>query len=147
MGGSRRLVTTLLSAAMLLAGAIAAQAMVIEQYDTMASPDQKEYVLQLIDGAQNVLRAEGRPDMAAQVARLFTTNDPESNVSIGMTQFDIALAKARVADLQRIKKDPNATRLEIEHAMIVVLKQSGITLPPAFMHVGDKFRPKLPLRY
>lgn len=143
---SRRLLTALLLVIGLLSCAVATQAMVIEQYDKMASSDQKAYVLELIDGAQNVLRTSGRPDAAMEVARLFTTNAPQSNISIGMSQFSIAIAKARVADLERLKKNPKATRLEVEHAMIVVLKKNNIELPLAFMHAADKFRPKLPFK-
>ena len=43
--------------------------------------------------------------------------DPESDISIGMGQFEPLLARARVADLQRIGKDPKASELEVEHAM------------------------------
>ncbi|MFN8006036.1 MAG: hypothetical protein U0V70_03185 [Terriglobia bacterium] len=80
------------------------QAMEIEKFDKMALPDQKEYFLELLDGAQKVLRDEGHGDLAEKVAKLFTTNAPGSNISIGTSQFFIALAKARVADLERLKK-------------------------------------------
>jgi hypothetical protein len=39
-----------------------------------------------------------------------------------------------------------ATRLEVEHAVILTLQKNGIEVPPDFMHVADKFRPKLPVR-
>lgn len=136
--------TALLSAVVSVAGA--AQAMEIQQFDKMAFPDQKEYVLQLIDGAQGVLKDSGRADLAEQVARLFTTKDPQSNISVGVTEFEILFARARVADLERLKKDPNATRLEVEHAMLLMFKKNGIDLPPSFMHVADSFKPKLPVR-
>ncbi len=117
-------------------------AMEIQRFDKMAGPDQKEYFLELLDGAQNVLREEGHADLAEKVAKLFTTNAPESNISIGMSQFFIALAKARVADLERLKKDSTAPRLEVEHAMILTLKKNGIELPKTFMSVMKDFKPK-----
>jgi hypothetical protein len=120
------------------------RAMEIQKYDQMAIADQKEYVIELVEGAQKVLREQGHADLAEKVAKLFTTNDPEGNISIGMTEFDIALAKARVADLGRIKKDPNVTRIEVEHAMIVVLKKNGIDLPKSYMAVMKDFKPKHP---
>src|ERR1044071_1106376 len=141
MSGPRRLVTTLLSAAVFFAGS--AQAMEIQQFDKMAFSDRKEYVLDLVDGAQKVLRDGGHADLAEQVGRLFTTKDPQTNVSVGVAEFEVLLARARVADLERLKKDPGTTRLEVEHAMIMTLKKNGIDLPPSFMHVADKFRPKL----
>jgi hypothetical protein len=134
--------------AAILAGAIifsrAAQAMEIRQFDKMAEHGQDEYVADLILGAQKILKDSGKADLAEKVHRLFTEKDPQANVATGMIQLDLSIAKARVADLERIGKDSNAVRLEVEHAMIVVLKQSGITMPPAFMHVADSFKPKLP---
>jgi hypothetical protein len=121
----------------------AAQAMEIRQFDTMADADQDEYVADLILGAQKLLQDSGKPDLAGMVHKLFTEKDPQGEASTGMLQFDILLDRARVADLNRIKKDPNAARLEVEHAMILTLKKNNIELPPAFMHVADKFRPKL----
>lgn len=141
---SNRLLAILLPAALLFTSA--AQAMQIQQFDKMADSDQDEYVADLILGAQKVLRDSDKADLAEKVRRLFTEKDPQANVSTGMIQLDLSIAKARVVDLERIGKDLNAVRLEVEHAMIVVLKQSGITLPQSFMHVADKFRPKLPVQ-
>lgn len=96
----------------------AAQAMEIRQFDEMADADQDEYVADLVLGAQKVLRDDGKPDLAERVHKLFTTKDPEGDVSTGLAQFELLLARARVADLERVEKDPSALRLEAEHAMI-----------------------------
>jgi hypothetical protein len=143
-GFNNYLAATFLSAAVLCP--CPAQAMEIQQFDKMADKDQGEYVVQLIEGARKVLRASGRADLAEKVARLFTTDDPQSNISIGMTQFEITLAKGRVADLDRIAKDPNARRLEVEDVMIVALKKNGIVLPAGFLTVMKNFKPKFPPR-
>ena len=135
---------TILSAAMLLGSA--AQAMQIQQFDKMADADQDEYVADLVIGAQKVLRDTGKPDLAERVHKLFTTKDPESNISIGMGEFELALAKARVADLERIAKNPNVTRIEVEHVIILTLQKNGIELPKTFMSVGNNFKPKRPLK-
>jgi hypothetical protein len=66
---SKSLAATFLSAAMLFTSA--AQAMEIRQFDKMAIPDQSEYVGLLVQGAEQVLRDEGRADLAAQVEHLF----------------------------------------------------------------------------
>ena len=55
--------------------------------------------------------------MAAKVSHLFTTNAPNINVSIGMSQFMVTLAVLRVKDAQRGARDPKAQRLEVEDAM------------------------------
>jgi hypothetical protein len=58
-----------------------------------------------------------------------------------MVDFEINLA--RLHDI--VKKNPNA-RLEVEHAMILTLKDHNIILPPSFMHVASGFQPKFPLK-
>src|SRR5215813_7923934 len=112
MSSSRHLVTALASAVML--STVAVQAMEIRQFDKLADADQDEYVADLILGAQKVLRDSGKADLAEKVRKLFTEKDPQANVSMGMIQLDLSIAKARVADLETIGKDPNAIRLEIE---------------------------------
>jgi hypothetical protein len=59
-----------------------------------------------------------KPDCLAPLR----TNAPDGNISIGMSQFMLDLAKARLADAQRALQDPNAHRLEVEDAMLVTLK-------------------------
>ena len=54
----------------------ASRAMEIEKFDKMAHEDRKEYVIELIEGAQKVLRDEGHADLPEKVAELFTTNAP-----------------------------------------------------------------------
>ena len=61
-----------------------------------------------------------------------------------MSMFQIALAKARVADLKRLEKDPKATRLEVEHAMILTLRKNDIELPKSYMQVMGNFKPQYP---
>ena len=136
------LAATLLAAAVPFAGP--AQAMEIRQFDKMADADQKEYVGALVEGAQKALRDDGRADLAEQVGLLFTTQPRDSDVSIGMSQFIANLALIRVSDLKRLELDPHATRLEVEHAMIMTLKHDGIVLPKSFMHVLDGFKPTHP---
>jgi len=130
--------------AMLLSGSlvVSTHAMEIQKFDKMSDKDQDEYVAELIIGAQRVLREEGKEDLAEQVHKLFTTEDPQGEASTGMLQFDLLLDRARVADLERLKKDPKAPRLEVEHAIILTLKKNGIELPKTFMAVGNNFKPK-----
>lgn len=141
-GFKKNMAATFLSAAVLFTSA--AQAMQIQQFDKMAGQDQDEFIAELVQGAEKVLTDEGKPDLAAQVSYLFTTNAPNSNISIGMSQFMVTLALARVADVKRVEKDPNARRLEVEDAMIVTMRKNGIELPPSFLTVASNFKPKLP---
>jgi hypothetical protein len=138
---NRMLAATFLSAGILFANP--AQAMEIRQFDKMSQDDRADYVSDLIQGAEKVLTDEGKPDLAAKVSHLFTTNAPDGNISIGMSDFMLTLAKARLADAQRAEKDPNAHRLEVEDAMAVMLKKvHGIELPQNFFTVNKNFKPK-----
>jgi hypothetical protein len=140
----RGLGVVLVSAAILSANV--AQAMEIYKFDKMSDADQKEYVGELVEGAQRVLREDGRSDLAEKVAKLFTTKAPDSDISIGMSAFITNLALTRVSDLKRLEKDPHATRLEVEHAMILTLKHRDIVLPKSFMNVMKDFMPKHALK-
>jgi hypothetical protein len=139
---NKYLAATFLSAAMLFTSA--AQAMEIEQFDKMALQDQHEYVADLVIGAEKVLTDEGRPDQAEQVRKLFTEMNPGNKIPLGVAEFDVNLALARVVDAKRIAQDPNARRLEVEDAMIVTMRKNGIELPPSFLTVASKFKPKFP---
>ena len=138
------LVAAFMSAAMLLPNMV--QAMEIRLYDKMASDDQTEYVADLIEGAEKALTDEGRPDLAAQISKLFTTNIGGDKVSVGSAEFTRNLAAARVADAERAAKDANAHRLEVEDAMLVTLKRNNIPLSQdfikAFRAINKDFQPK-----
>jgi hypothetical protein len=64
----------------------------------MVSPDRAGCLLQLIQAAEKVLTDAGRPNDAVRVGELFRANALNSKLSIGMNQFYMALAQARVAD-------------------------------------------------
>ncbi len=96
------LVGAFMSAAMLSVSA--AQAMEIRQFDKMADQDQAEYVGLLVQGAERVLRNEGRADLAAQVDKLFLTIPAGDKMSLGMTEFERNLALAREDDATNVLK-------------------------------------------
>jgi hypothetical protein len=141
-GLNKFLAATFLSTAMLFSGVV--QAMQIQQFDKMAQDDRADYVSALIQGAEKVLTTDGRAGDAAKVSKLFTTNAPDGNVSIGMSDFMVDLAKARLADAKRAGQDPSARRLEVEDAMFVTLKKNGIQLPDSFFTIASNFNPKFP---
>ena len=133
----------ILSTAMLLSGA--AQAMEIRQFDKMADRAQVDYIHDLINGAESVLTNAGKPALAAQVERLFTTKgDPRDADTTGMIEIERNLATLRVHDLQNHEKKPADPRLEVEDVFILTLHKNNIELPDAFYTVNANFRPKLP---
>jgi hypothetical protein len=121
-----------------------ARAMEIERFDKMAGADQGDYLVVLIVGAQRVLVDSGRKDLADKVHILFTRTIAGDDAPVGLVEFERNLARARLADLRNLEKDPRAPRLEVEDAMFVTLKKNGIELPNAFFTVASGFRPKLP---
>jgi hypothetical protein len=136
------LAATVLSAAMLFPGA--AQAMEIRQFDEMAIQDQGAYVQALVDGAQKVLIDQGRRDLAAKVYQLFTEVPRGDNRSLGMTEFESNLQRARLTDAQEVAKDSKALRIEVEDAMAVTLQANHIELPDIFFTVAKNFKPRYP---
>jgi hypothetical protein len=135
--------TVLLALAAILCTS-AAQAMEIWKFDKMADADQDEYFGDLVVGALKVLKDDGKPDLAERVRKLFTEIPPGAKISLGMAEFEVNLALARVADAKRLEKDPNARRLEVEDAMIVTLKKNDIILPKSFLTVMNDFKPQHP---
>lgn len=125
--------------------ASAAQPMPIEQFDKLAIPDQGDYVALLLQGAQKILVDAGKHDDLAKLNKLFSDVRPGDQVSIGILEFETNLANVRVLDAERYAKDHGVMRLEVEQAMALTIRRNGIVLTPAFMHVADGFRPKLPV--
>jgi hypothetical protein len=121
-----------------------ALAMEIRQFDKMAGQDQDEFIAELVKGAERVLTDDGRPDDAAKVSKLFTTNAPDGNISIGMSQFMVTLALVRLNDAKNAVEHPNDPRLEVEDAMFLTLQKNHISLPDSFFTVNKNFKPKLP---
>ena len=111
-------------AAILLSGAIllinTAQAMEIRQFDKMADQDQADYIQVLVDGAQKVLKDEGRGDLANKIDALFTEVPAGDKISLRMEEFEDNLAL--VTDAKNVIRDPHAQRLEVEDAMAVTLQ-------------------------
>jgi len=136
------LAATFLSAALLFTSA--ARAMEIRQFDKMADQDQDEFVGELVVGAQKVLKDEGRPDLAEQVHRLFTTVNPGSDISLGVGEFERNLARLRVEDVDNAQKHPKDPRVEVEDAMAVTLQKNHIELPDSFFIVAENFKPRYP---
>jgi hypothetical protein len=113
--------------------------MEIRPIDKMAVQDQKKYIQELIHGAEKVLTDEGRAVQAAEVRRLFTTNAPDSDISMGLSQLLTNLALARVSDLKRVESNPNAPRLEVERCNDCYIKTGWNNSPCKFYDSGLEF--------
>ncbi len=71
-------------------------------------------------------RNEGRADLADQVDKLFTTTDAGDTSPIGVIEVVRNIAIARVADLKRVKENPQARRIQVEDALLLTLKKNNI---------------------
>src|SRR5215831_2105507 len=96
MPSTRIVVSTFLLGAWLAAGSLSA--MEIWKFDGMADQDQATYGGLLVEGAERVLAAEGRTADVQKVHQLFSTTLPGDPMTVGMTQFEINLARARALD-------------------------------------------------
>ena len=104
--------TALLSAAVLLSDT--AQGIEIQQFDKMASEDKGEYVSGMVGGAEQVFKDEGRADLAAKVEDLFTRTLPGDQIAVGIGEVHLHLARARVADLRNLEKNPPHIGLKLK---------------------------------
>ena len=118
------------------------QGMEIRQVDKMAADDQYGYIAVMIERAQDVLNLEAKDDLAAQVKQLFTLVQRPSAVFGSLSESEMNLVQARVADAQNVAKDPNARRLQVEDAMAVALKNHGIEMPDTFFAPASDLKPK-----
>lgn len=129
----------IISASLLFSSAAQA-AMPIQVYERLSDSDQGEYLGIMIGGAEELLA--DRPDLVAQIKKLFTTRMARDDNTIGMVELEMNIAAVNRADADNLVKDPNARPLAVELAMIATLKANGIILPKSFMHVGDSFDAK-----
>jgi len=132
----------IISASLLFSSAAQA-AMPIQVYERLSDSDQGEYLGIMIGGAEELLA--DRPDLVAQIKKLFTTRMARDDNTIGMVELEMNIAAVNRADADNLVKDPNARPLAVELAMIATLKANGIILQKSFIHVGDNFDTKQPL--
>jgi hypothetical protein len=97
-------------------------------FDHMDSYAQAELIADMVDRTEKALRDDGKPDLALKTEQLFALVEPGDKISLGLVELERNVARARVVDLDRLKKDPNAQRVEVEDALFVTLKKNGIEL-------------------
>lgn len=97
-------------------------------FDHMDSYAQAEFIADMVDRTEKALRDDGKPDLALKTEQLFTLVEPGDQWSVGLTDLESNVANARVADLDRLGKDPKARRVQVEDALFVTLKKNGIEL-------------------
>jgi hypothetical protein len=106
-------------------------AMTFSPFDKMSIYAQAEYVAVMVEATVNALSAEGQAELATRVDQLFREIKPGDKIPVGIGALEQFIARARVADLRRVEKDPKADRLEVEHALFVALEnqETPIKLP------------------
>jgi hypothetical protein len=139
---ARRHLAACLSVLLLLTAAT--QAMEIQKYDQMSKEDQAEYFGVLLQGAEQVLKEQGRPADVQKVEKLFSTTMPGDEDILGVIEFESNLAILRDEDAKNALAHPNDPRLEIEDAMVAILHMNAIELPDSFFRLAGlkNFHPK-----
>jgi hypothetical protein len=97
-------------------------------FDHMDTYAQAEFIADMVDRTEKALRDDGKPDLALKMEKLFALVEPGDKMSLGLVELESNVARARVADLDRLKKDPKANRVEVEDALFVTLKKNGIEM-------------------
>lgn len=97
-------------------------------FDHLDSDTQAEFIAAMVDRTEQALRDDGKPDLALKTEQLFAQGKPTDPLSMGLAELESNVARARVADLDRLKNDPKAKRLDVEDALFVTLKKNGIEL-------------------
>ena len=118
-----------LAAALAAAGLsfpVSMNAIGFEKFDRFNSVGQAECLANMVQMTMLAFRNEGRADLAEQVDKLFTTTEPGDASPIGIVEVLRNVALARVADLKRFSKDPQAGRIQVEDALFVTLKKNNI---------------------
>jgi hypothetical protein len=99
------------------------RAMPFSQFDKMSIYAQAEFIAMMVDATVNALRTDGEADLANRVDTLFREILPGDKISLGIGVLEQNVARARLADLQRVEKDPQARRLDVEDALLVTLRR------------------------
>src|SRR5665213_2969909 len=97
-------------------------------FDHMDSAAQAEFIADMVDRTEKALRDDGKPDLALKTGQLFAHVEPGDKMSVGLVELEKNIAVVRVVDLDRLKKDPKAQRVDVEDALFVTLKKNGIEL-------------------
>ena len=97
-------------------------------FDHMDSYAQAEYIADMVDRTEKAFRDDGKPDLALKTEQLFALVEPGDAMSVGLVELERNVARARVADLDRLAKNPKAQRVEVEDALFVTLKKNGMEL-------------------
>ena len=99
-----------------------------ERFDKMGIEAQAEFVAVMVEVTKTVVRREGKSDQWIKIDTLFTKVEKGDEFALGIAEYQMNEAKGRVFDLERVKKDPKARRLDVEDAWFVTLKKNGIDL-------------------
>jgi hypothetical protein len=139
-GTKKYLASTILSAALLFAGA--ANAMQIPQFDKLSRDDRATYVTLLAKGSGYALYDHGDRAGGDKLVQLFNDNSKNN----GEHQFWKYLEEVRTMNKNNAA-DPNNKQppYEVEHAFALMLKNNGITVPVSFLLTINKdFKPSSP---
>lgn len=103
-------------------------------FDHMDSDAQAEFIADMVDRTEQALRDGGKPDLALKTEQLFAQDKPSDPLSVGLAELESNVGHARVADFDRLAKDPKTPRVQVEVALFLTLKNNGIELSSSAMN-------------
>ncbi|MGH9684699.1 MAG: hypothetical protein ACRD4S_13945 [Candidatus Acidiferrales bacterium] len=118
-----------------------------DRFDKMQAMLQAEFVAVMVDTTQKALRDAGSTAYADQIEQLFTKVEPGDSMSLGLVELERNIARARLADVHNLEKDPKTTqRIAVEDALFVTLEKNNIKMTTPVMNAVldamDKFHPQ-----
>jgi hypothetical protein len=135
-GLNKHLAVAFVSIAILFVGM--AHTATFPQFDVMSDDAKTEFVTDMVDRTEQALRDEGKADLAGKNGAAFVDIAPRDRLSLGMVELERNIARARVADLHGLEKDPKAKRVYVEDALLVTLEKNGIELSDKGNHAADQ---------
>lgn len=149
MMNARRVLPLVITLSTILSAAGPSPAMEILQFERLAEFDQHAYVGDLAWGAVRILEEDCKPEIAAQVRKLFFNELNSTNTDITdaatLREGTLSFGRKLMQMSERAARSPEAaSRIRVESALLATLRENGIALPERFASIDSAFKPKVP---
>jgi hypothetical protein len=102
-----------------------------DDFDKMDAFDQAEFIATMVDIAETSLRKAGMPGAATRLVEAFAKYEPGFSASQGVAQLEVDIDKARNADADMQRKNPNSysSRVHVQQAMVWTMEYFNVDVP------------------
>ena len=127
--------------ALLLFAVLPVRALELNKYDLLSGKDQGRYLYILLTRSEDLLRKQGKTDMANRIVDNFEVLPVGKKISAGMEQLGRDLEAGRSFQIR------NGQTLHVEHALLLTFKKFNIEVAQAdMMGFAKDFQPTPPSR-